>query len=474
LTKAAFADGLFQENLPPANLGNQQASLFVKINPSVLTNDTKPQDAYVQFRLYDLRNNETIKFTTFIITVTMGTDPNAKPVMTEAFTTESGLLTLRIKPQEGPVSVEADKGPVLNTWVESPGKPITISGPLLLKGGLYHFRILLLTANSLENRFGYDAAPIFDSYLSVGDVSKHEIQLQGKTYPITVISYYDKVTDFSFDASSKTYSWAMSFDWDIKRLEASNTNIFVHEEVKVPKSLPGVGDAKAFDARTNGVPATGRMLAVDPFSDPENLVLHFLISKSDLMEMARSNLNTTASHPSQLTFSFSPEAKDVTAATNITEDKSSKEIATDTGGLQVLLNWTPSQLKAGEVSTLRIQFVDPISGAINTSEDVRYDLKVLDRAGSVVLTRTDMTAKGGTDKQELNFPSDDRYGIEVAVKGVVKHDGQSVDLTKNGIARGLVVVPEFPASLSATLALGAAIGVIALMHRISAFERILR
>ena len=37
----AYADGLTQENLPPASVGNRKASLFVKVNPPILTTDNR-------------------------------------------------------------------------------------------------------------------------------------------------------------------------------------------------------------------------------------------------------------------------------------------------------------------------------------------------------------------------------------------------------------------------------------------------
>ena len=39
LNQKAYADGLTQENLPPATVGNRKASLFVKVNPPILTTD---------------------------------------------------------------------------------------------------------------------------------------------------------------------------------------------------------------------------------------------------------------------------------------------------------------------------------------------------------------------------------------------------------------------------------------------------
>ena len=63
----AYADGLTQENLPPASVGNRQASLFVKINPPILTTDSKG-NAYMQFRLFDQKDNQTIQHVTYEMT----------------------------------------------------------------------------------------------------------------------------------------------------------------------------------------------------------------------------------------------------------------------------------------------------------------------------------------------------------------------------------------------------------------------
>lgn len=466
LVRPAFADGLFQENLPPASIGDRQLRLFIKINPPILTSDTK-QDAYLQLRLFDARNNDTVKFTTYSISVTKGTNPKAEPLLTDAFLAENGLLTLKIQPQEGPVTVFSNLDPNLNAYqADHPGGDIKLTGPILLEGGLYHFKITLVTIDNIHTLFSPYSAPSYETYLSVGDVFKQDVQTADKTrtatYPVTIISYYDKVKDFGFNAGAKTFTWAMPFDWNTSRIEKA-ANVFVHEEIRVPKSFAGIGDANAFDAKVNGKPIAGRMLAVDPFSDEKNLIVHFLINKNDVLDMARNNnIHPPSTNDSQqqgmMTFSLSP-ASNASGA-----EQTSGEISTDTGGIHVLLSWTPSQLKAGTDTKLHLQFFDAFSGA-NISDDVKYDLKVFDKNGKAVFSSADQTAKGGAADQTLNFPADANYRVEVTVKALVK-EGQSPDLTRNGVARGVVLVPEFPASLGVFLSVGAAIGIIVFMQRV--------
>src|SRR5262245_56940048 len=68
MTQRAYGDGLTAENLPPASIGDREASLFVKINPPILTNESK-QDAYLQFRLFNEKNNQTIQHVTYDIAI---------------------------------------------------------------------------------------------------------------------------------------------------------------------------------------------------------------------------------------------------------------------------------------------------------------------------------------------------------------------------------------------------------------------
>ena len=91
LLQCVYADGLTQENLPPASLGDRNVSLFVKISPPIYTTETK-ENAFMQFRLFDANTNETIKFVTYDITVTKGITPSAdqRPLLRDFFQSPGG------------------------------------------------------------------------------------------------------------------------------------------------------------------------------------------------------------------------------------------------------------------------------------------------------------------------------------------------------------------------------------------------
>ncbi len=73
----------------------------------------------------------------------------------------------------------------------------------------------------------------------------------------------------------------MPFYYDVQRLEKNP--IFVHEEIKLPKALFG---SSIFNATVNGQPISGRTLAIDPFTSPDAVILHYLINKNDVIKIA--------------------------------------------------------------------------------------------------------------------------------------------------------------------------------------------
>lgn len=126
------------------------------------------------------------------------------------------------------------------------------------------------------------------------------------------------------------------------------------------------------------------------------------------------------------------------------------EMVTESGGMNVAVRWTPAQLSANTESTLNLDFSEGTSGN-KIDADVIYDLRIFDTSSNEVYTGSNQTALDGTHSQTINFPNNENYRIEVEVKGLIR-DGQAIDETRNGIARGTVVVPEFPSAALAAAA----------------------
>jgi len=424
----AFSDGLFEERLPPASVGDREASLYTKINPPVLTSDTK-ENAFFELRLFDAKTDENIKFVSYFIAV----EKNDKLLMRDLFHSPTGPLKLKINPTSSEsISVFGSTEPFLGGWTSETGD-ITINGPLLLEGGLYHFAIEIFGIDNPRNIFTPENAPRFDSWLSVGDVYRDNIIDSEKKYNITLISYYDQIQNFKYDSQQSDMSWIMPFNWDLKRIQ--DNNIFVHEEIKIPKTFTKFSETNAFDAVVNGNPLVGRSIALDPFTEENNFIIHLLLNKAEIIKIAETinndaknnNTNNTAS---TMTFSLSPAQQKIVETTS--------EVVSDTGGILVNFKWD-EQILSNQDTNLQLRFSD----ALSTEEingDIKYDIIVYDKSGNKIITKQDLIAQNATDSQVIKFPSKGIYQMELNIKDITYPDIGTPDETRKGIARGTVVV----------------------------------
>jgi hypothetical protein len=128
----------------------------------------------------------------------------------------------------------------------------------------------------------------------------------------------------------------------------------------------------------------------------------------------------------------------------------SSDLVTNTGGIHATVSWSPNPLKPKTQSTVKISFYDPVTSNPLSTNDVKYDMAILDKNSHPVITKQNLLAKNATDTQIVTFPSNDIYQIQLQIKQLLKA-GQTPDLTRNGIARGYVVVPEFPGTMTTML-----------------------
>ena len=428
----AFSDGLFEEKLPPASVGDREASLYTKINPPILTSDSK-ENAFFELRLFDAKTDETVEHTSYFIAV----EKNDKLLMRDLFHSHQGTLKLKINPTTSEsISVFGSTEPFLGGWTSETGD-ITINGPLLLEGGLYHFAIEIFGIDNDRNIFTPEKAPRFDSWLSVGDVYRDDITDSGKNYNITLISYYDQIQNFKYDSQQSNMSWIMPFNWDIKRIQ--DNNIFVHEEIKIPKTLTKFSETNAFDALVNGNPLVGRSIALDPFTEEKNFIIHLLLNKADVIKIAETvNNNTNANNATNnnntngtMTFSLSPAEQKIAETTS--------EVVSDIGGILVKFNWEDEQILSNQDTNVQLDFSDALSTE-KINGDIKYDIIVYDKSGNKIVTKQELIAKNAKDSQIIKFPSKGIYQIEINIKGITYPDVGTPDETRNGIARGTVVV----------------------------------
>ena len=248
--KPALGDGLTQEQLT-ASLGSRKADLLIKMIPSVVTTETlqNGQKPVVEFRLFDSNTNKSFSHVTYYIII----DKDGKRLVADLFHDHNGDLKIQINPSNSSqVYISGQQDPLLGTYIGTPDSPVTVSGPIFIKGGLYHFIVRIETVDSDSTLLPDNQEPVYDSWLSIGIAVDRETDLNGKHIPIKIISYYDKINNVTFQPSNKMFTWSMPFNWNLTRIKQQP--IFVHEEIRLPKSWKGFGDSAQFNATVNGQP----------------------------------------------------------------------------------------------------------------------------------------------------------------------------------------------------------------------------
>jgi hypothetical protein len=283
--QSAFADGLTQEQLS-ASLGNRKADLLIKMNPPVVTTETleQGQKPTVEFRLFDSNTNQSFSHVTYYIIL----EKDGKRLLSNMFHDHNGDLKIQVNPINTTGNAAATTNtsggkpdPLLDILTASETNPIIASGPIFVKGGLYHFIVRIETVDSDYTLLPYSQEPIYDSWLSIGNTENREISIDGKQIPVKIISYYDKLSNFGFDNKNMQMKFDMPFNWNVSRI--NNTSIFVHEEVTVPKANAFTAKG-SFIGKVNDIDVSKNVMVDN--SNPQKDVIHVMIPKNNLIQLA--------------------------------------------------------------------------------------------------------------------------------------------------------------------------------------------
>jgi hypothetical protein len=307
--QSAFADGLTQEQLS-ASLGNRKADLLIKMNPPVVTTETlsQGQKSTVQFRLFDSNTNQSFNHVTYYIII----EKDGKRLLSNMFHDHNGDLILQVNPVNATTTGKAAAGnttsisggepdPLLDILTASENNPITVSGPIFVRGGLYHFIVRIETVDSDYTLLPNNQEPIYDSWLSIGNTVNKQISIDGKQIPIKIISYYDKLSNFGFDNKTMQINFDMPFNWNVSRI--NNTSIFVHQEVTVPKANAFTAKG-SFIGKVNGIDISKDVMVDN--TNPQKDVIHVMIPKNNLVRLADQVIKNGQASTGLMKFTLQP------------------------------------------------------------------------------------------------------------------------------------------------------------------------
>jgi len=415
-------DGFASETLPPFYINGEKLLLFAKVSPNII-NVGSTQNRYLDVRIVDYDTEELVQNASYQIMIYK----DDKIIFGGKFHSQPGLLKIKMEPEAKNVKLTNMTSLSVGTWNTTTGN-ITIHEPIFLTPGLYHLSIKIMgLGKNMAGNIRTSSGQVFDSWLSVADVKNTIIPKGGTNYNTTIISYYDRISGVTFEPSSRTIAWSMPFDWNMSRNK--HQNILVHEEVKVPRSLFN-GSPLQYGAFVNGVALSGRSLAIDPFSSQNNTIVHLFFNKQEITKfLNQGNIDISNKRMSfNLTFLQLPILQ------------SSSELETENGEVSISLGRIPEQLAANSKSILLLSFKDPVTG-VPINADVTYGVNILDPNGKSTFNETTKTAiYNTTSRIDVSFPNRGIYQIWIQIEGLAPLDSDAFDTSRNGIARGYLLV----------------------------------
>lgn len=422
----SHGDGLSEEQLSPFIVDDKRLVLYTKLSPSILAAQNT-QDRFID------DTKEPVQNVSYLIIL----EKDNRQLIKDLFRSELGPLRIRIEPHDNYSRVTNSTSHKDGIWYSKSGN-ITIQGPILLDSGLYHFSIGVIglaegstTIGSTNNKtiINNTNIPQFDSWLSVADQTNKHVVYNGANYSVTVISYYDKLKNFKFLPKDRIFSWEMPFDWNVSRI--INQSIIVHQEIKIPRSFSEDGRFFGYNATVNDSPLGGRSVAIDPFSSENSTIVHLLINKQQILEFVKESKINTADKVMVFKVSSSPRKM----------LDSSKDLVTDNGGIYISLTWVPEKMEPNTPYTMYLTFLNAEDNS-PLSADITYGIKITDEGGNSVIDKSGQTALFNQNgSHEIVLPSKGTYGIQIYVEGLSPLSSDSLDTSRNGVARGYLVVP---------------------------------
>ena len=412
---SAYADGLASETLPPVMIGNRNVTLSINSTPFLI--DSNHTGTQMNFLLIDADSQQPFSDVTVSISVFKGD----KALFGHIFKSDSGNFLISAFPQEsGEVSINEGGGVFSGVLDQHSGKD-NIKGPIFNSGGLYRFKINVLTMGSYDNQ----VSKSYNVAISIPETDQY--QIYDKNYgkqSVTVIAYYDQINNFKYDSEKKSINFAMPFNWSEDNIKQVS---LVHQEIKIPKSL---GDflVTKYDAYVNGIKLPDNAITIDDYSSDDRIV-HLILYKQELSDLAIKQQTSK----SEMDYSLLPSSETGFPMVQFTRNAQFK----------VSLSWDPSKITAGSNTSFFFKILDPY--LINqTADAVDYDFLILANH-KPIFQKSGVTSDSDADNTiTVPIPANATGPITIAFENLKGNSFAGAEFTS--VVSNPSPVPEFPFS----------------------------
>ncbi|MGY5146952.1 MAG: peptidase [Candidatus Nitrosopumilus sp. bin_7KS] len=354
LVPDVFSHGLGGEVLPPVDINGKDATLSIEISPSVY--DENNSETNISLRLNEADSSAIIEHVTFEFKL----KKEDKTIFKDVFHDELGNLNIKVVTNNSDkIIIQGSKEPLSGGWMKKDFEPIVIKGPVFTSGGLYEYSVKILTIDSDSNLL--DEKIILQGAISLAENNSFEVKSKlNEDYIIQLISYFDKINNFSFD--SNTIKFSMPFDWNQNLDQLS----VVHEEIRVPNTFSDFLST-TYTATVNDITLPTDAVTIDDYSF-EDRTIHIVLNQKLIKEIRD---NAIINSDKVMTFELKPSAQVTFPLEFTTPDLRYK----------VFLSWEPEIIRTSDEITFFVSFEELFSD--RSQKLIEYDLVIMQKESEI-------------------------------------------------------------------------------------------
>jgi hypothetical protein len=373
---SAYGHGLGVDQSLPVTIGNRQVAVEASLEPTSI-DQISNRSPTLLVRAFDPGSNATISGG---MDYRIAVELQGETLLDQRFRSSDGIVLANLVPDEsidgweiaGRESAAApdEQAPV------SQSTPVQLRSRMLTDGGLYHIAVTI-ESSSTGIQVGQDKR--FDLYVSIARSFNFETE---GGQEMSVITYYDEVTDFSYE--NTTISFETPFTWDQAYVDQVPV---LHMEVRFPKSIEEL-QTNSYTGTLNGQNLGAESIQIDDYTSEQDRIVHFVIANARLSRVAESVGDNSAA--AAAVFTLKPAEK----------PKFPLDLVTSPSEKYTLqLSWGPDVIETGAPVTFVMNIQDPTTGDLIRHSSFDF---VLTQAGQEIY-RQRLTSDLGTYSHQYAF-----------------------------------------------------------------------
>ena len=410
---SVYGHGLGIDTISSINIQEKQISVSVEM-PMYFENDQEQ----ITITATDTETDETAKNVTFLI----GIFNDDEMILRNYFFAEDGILPIVVTPTDDKeIIIYGEQDSLLGAWHGTDLDPLEITGPLFNSGGLYTFEIEVRTIDEPTNIV--EDSGVYTADLTIVDSVSHSQKDQNnEDVEFSTKSYFDSVSNFSYDSEAKSVTFEMPFDWNESKM--SHVSV-VHVETHFPKGfleflypsyIGSVNDIKLFKSS----------VTVDDYTYDDKRTVHFVLLLDHLRYLKNEMRESGQTLPDNIVFklSASEDAKFPLIAYTASEE------------FKLNLAWDPEDIESG----VPTNFVFTIRDSYTDSPMRLSDYTFVIIQNNEEIHRVSGNAEVGGDFEKFTFAADQTGPTTIKFENI-RNTGQETEFA-------LVVVPGSKVSTS--------------------------